>query len=801
MGIRPAFRSLLRQPGFTLLAVLILALGIGANTAIFSVVNGVLLRPLSYPDPDRIVRVQTKWQNKNVGNYLSYPDLQDLRKQGDCFSALSYYYGDGISVVANNRGEYASIAVVMPSFFKALGVLPVRGRVFTEREAEQGRPPEAIVSAAYWNEHFHGQSVASAPTVTLLKQDLRVIGVMPPGFDFPNATGIWVPSWMDPNVPPDRSAGFAFVVARLKPGISLARAQQQIDTIGNSLALQYPGTNKEKRFLLTPLREQMVAHTRDTLKMLLLAVALVLLIACANVSNLFLARGAARTRELAVRVALGANRKQIFLQLGFESVCLALASAAAGLAIGAWCLQGLKHIAPAELPRVTDIRLDPAVLAFTLAVAAAAVFLSTLVPAWQASHVGPNSALAQSGRRGVVGAAPSRIRSALVIGEIAISVVLVIGAALLIRTLVAMGVVDPGFNPAHLLVVSASAPAVSQDDAKRNQARYVDPMLERLAATPGVRSAGAISPAPLSSSSTSFGSYIVEGQTMQDFAVTGPSALFIQASPSYFQTMKIPLVRGRFFTNHDDFNAPSVAIISAALARRSFGAVDPIGRKILCGADDRTMKWMTVVGVVGDVHAENLTERMPEIIYMPVDQHPQPDLQFAIRSEGNPLEMSNAVRKLSSSLDPQVALRITSMETLMHGSVSTARFRAMVLGIFAGLALLLSTAGIYAVMAFSVTQRMAEIGVRMALGAESSDVVSMILGQIARLTLIGLGAGIVLSLFASRLLRSFLFHVPTIDSFSYVAMAGVLIAAAAIAGFVPAWRATRIDPIVALHEE
>lgn len=791
-------RSLWRQPGFTAMAVLMLALGIGANTAMFSVVNAVLLRPLPYPEPDRIVRVQTKWKTGATGDFLSGPDYEDVRKQSSSLAHVAYFFSEEVSASANGRAEYAGAALVTPSFFPIFQVPPSIGRTFTAAEAEHGAPAEAVVSAGYWNAHFAGKTLADGETVSLMRHEFQVIGVMPAGFDYPKGTAIWIPSWMYPEET-ERSAGFAFVLARLKPGVSLSAGRAEIATIAGRLAKEYPDSNKEKGFTLTPLLDHMVAKSRLTLNVLLAAVALVLLIACANVSNLFLARGTARRREIAVRMAIGASRIQIYAQFCMESMYLALVAAVAGVLLGSWGLTGLKAITPADLPRLDQIHLDPIVLAFAAAVSLAAMLLATIAPAWQASLVDPNQALAQSGRHSVVGGMKSPLRSALVIAEVAVSVVLVAGAVLLIRSLSAVAAVNPGFDATHLLLVQASVPSSTQEDARRNDTRYFQPMLDELSRTPGVVTAASVDAAPLNGDSPSWGSYSVQGQSSQ-LNVDGPQAYFVSASSGYFRTLRIPLVAGRPFSRLDGFDAPSVAVIDSALARKSFGSLNPIGRKILCGMDQRTMKWMTIVGIVGDVHIRDLTDAA-DVIYVPMRQHPQSDLQFAVRTRANPMALADVVTRMSFQLNPEAAVRFTSMDRVLSGSLAATRFRAVLLSIFAGLALLLAAAGIYAVVAFSVAQRTAEIGLRMAIGAGRAQILQMVFGQTGRLTAAGLAIGAIASALTSRFVQSLLFQVPRFDVVSYLAMLCVLSVAAAAAGFVPAYRATRIEPLRALRED
>ncbi len=795
-----ALRALIKNPGFVSLAVLILALGIGATTAIFTVVNGVLLRPLVYPEPERIVTVQTQWRSGSHGNYIAAPDFHDLHDQSSAFSNLAYYYTEETSVITNGTARYAGTSAVTPDFFGVFGMAPLRGRLFSADEKEHGAPAEALVTRAFWRERFGAQPFDDRETLSFGDKPFSIIGIMPDGFDFPRGTQIWYPSWVWPENP-ERSAGFAFVVGRLNRGVTLKVAQAQVSAIAQRLAAAYPRSNKNKGFLITPLLDLMVADVRGTLHVLLAAVALVLLIACANVANLLLARGTARLRETGIRLALGASSTRVVGEVAAENALIAIVAGALGVLFAEWGVIALRALAPANLPRLDEIHIDGRVLLFGFVVTIIASLLAGTVPAWRSTRIDPNHALAQSGRRGVVGGAGASIRNALVIAEIALSVVLVVVAGLLIRSFDAMTAVNPGFNPQHLLVAEASVPAANENDSRRDDREYFEPMLQRLSQLPGVVSAAAVRGAPLTTEFTSWGAYIVSPQTIDQFGHGNPQAGFIAVSPSYFKTMQISLLKGRSFDDRDSFEAPSSAIISASLARESFPHMNPIGRKILCGWDKRTMKWMTIVGVAGDVHTHSLTSAPGAQIYMPIEQHPESALQFLVRSSGDPLRLASAIHNLSRSLNSQAALRVNTMENIVGGSVAAARFRTLLLSVFAALAMVLATAGVYSVMAYMVTQGTAEIGVRMAIGAEPHVIERMVLGKVGRLAGAGAILGVIGSVAASRLVASFLFNVKPLDPLTYGLMLVLLAAATILASFLPASRAARIDPIQALREE
>jgi predicted permease len=799
MELRFSLRSLWKSPGFTALAVIVLALGIGANTAIFSVVNAVLLRPLQYRDPDRIVTVRPLYNYVRTSTLLTGPDFHDLQNQNSIFSSMGYYIDDQSTVITGSSAEYRRIAMVTPSFFDVMGAAAAEGRLFSEPDSKND-PAIAVVSEAFWRNHFGGQPVESGQSITAAAKALRIVGVMPEGFGFPNHTDVWIPSWTYPENP-ERSAGFCHGVARLKSGVTLEQAQAQLSGIAKRLEKAYPGSNRGKGVILTPLRNDLVAHVRLTLYVLLGAVGLVLLIACANVANLLLARATSRAREIAIRTALGSSRARIAGQMFIEGIVLALLAGGAGLLIANWGLAVLIAFAPKDVPRLDSVAIDGGVLAFTLGASLLASILFGLAPAWQASRTDPNDALRQGGSRGIFGGASGRVRNILVVAEIALSVVLVVAAGLLIRSFSALNDVDLGFHPERLVTAEFNIPAQNQEQTQAVQRQFFVPLLQQLSSTPGVISAAAVLGLPDSTGFHSNGSYIVQGQTMADFTVSSPQAGFTSASGSYFATMGIPIIQGRAFNERDTENAPSVAIISESLARQSFPQQNPIGRTITCGWTERSMKGMTIVGVAGDVRNSNPTEKPGPEIYMPYLQNPQSNLIFVVRTAGDPASMIQTIRQTAHNLDPQAAMRATTMQSTISESIASQRFRSMLLSIFASLAVCLAMAGIYGVMAYSVTQRTAEVGLRMALGAEPRDIAKLVLGQVMRLTTIGLAAGVVGAVIATRLLRSMLFEVKPGDPATYIGMICLIAAIALLAGYLPARRAARIEPLEALREE
>jgi predicted permease len=484
-----------------------------------------------------------------------------------------------------------------------------------------------------------------------------------------------------------------------------------------------------------------------------------------------------------------------------EGVALALLAGCAGLLLANWGLAALVAFAPKDVPRLGDVSIDRGVLAFTLGASLLASILFGLAPAWQASRIDPNEALRQGGSRGILGGAVGRIRNLLVVAEIALSVVLVVSAGLLIRSFAALNDVDLGFRPEHLVTAEFNVPAQNPEQTQAAQRQFFVPLLRQLSSTPGVISAAAVLGLPDSPGFHSNGNYIVQGQTMADFTVSAPQAGFTSVSAEYFATMGIPVVQGRAFNERDSESAPSVAIVSESLARQSFPHQNPIGRSITCGWTERSMKGMTIVGVTGDVRNSNPAEKPGPEIYMPYLQHPESDLSFVVRTTGDSASMIQTIRQVARDIDPRAAMRATTMQNAISESIASQRFRSMLLSIFAGLAVCLAMAGIYGVMAYAVTQRRAEVGLRMALGAERRDIVQLVLGQVARLTAIGLAAGIVGAVIATRLLRSMLFEVKPADPVTYIGMICLVAGIALLAGYLPAWRAARIEPLEALREE
>ena len=799
MDLKFALRSLRKNPGFTVLAVFVMALGIGANTAVFTVVNTVLLKPLAYREPDRIVKLSSLWRKSGGHGPVSAPDFHDWRHQSSAFDAMAYYAAGEASAITGSNAEYIHTATVTPEFFRVLQVEPVRGRLFTAEEEKPGSGGALLISHAYWQRHFAGNTSALGAHVRMFDKPLTIVGVLPAGFHFPDKTDLWFPANTIFNETEARSAHNYEVIGRLKPDVTLEQAQAQMTAIGTRLEQQYPDSNEGKSVAVIRMRDEMVSNVRLTLYVLLGAVGVVLLIACANTANLLLARATARTREIAIRAAVGASRSRIVRQLITESLVLALVAGSFGLAFAIWGAEVLKALAPADVPRLAETKIDVWVLVFTFGVTVAASLVFGLVPALETSRVDLNEALKQGAARTGLGGRGGRMRAALVVVEVALSVILVASAGLLIRSFHALANVDVGFRPEKVLVMETSVPSSDLESARR-ATRFYKTLLADVAMLPGVAAAGATRTPPGHVSSNG-GYWIDHLPAPEGLSVTAPQAVLSVVAPGTFAALGIPLKGGRDFQNGDTYDAPFVAIINQALARKSFPNQDPIGHSILCGLD--SPKPMKIVGVTGDIRQYGpATQPQPEI-YMPYEQHPEPStaLSVVVRTAAGASAINEALRQKVRERSPDVPVRFTTMEASLAENVAAPRFRTLLLGIFAGLAVCLAMAGIYGVMAYVVSQRSSEIGLRMALGASSGHILRLVLGQSLTLAGIGLALGFAGAIAATRLLTSMLFEVTPTDPFTYAIVALLLGIVALVASYVPARRAINIDPLLALRQE
>ncbi|MDX2179639.1 MAG: ABC transporter permease [Bryobacteraceae bacterium] len=794
MGWTFAIRSLLRNKGFSALAIAILALGIGANAALFAVVYAVLLRPLDFPEPDRLADISSLWLKSGRLGTLSGPDFADIRDSVPAFESMAAYGGMPAGVTAGGAAYPVQIRWVTPGFGRVLGVAPARGRWFTGEEERSGGPPVVVVSAAFARRAFGGDALGA--TVGIDRNAATVVGVMPDGFRFPEGADLWVPHRESPAAE-NRTAHNWRAVARLKPGIGWETARAQLASAMQALARQYPQDYAGKSAAATPLKQRLTGETSATLWVLLAAVSLVLLIACANVANLLLARASVRQREMAIRAAVGASRGHLFRFLLAESAVLSAAAALAGLALAALILRVLPAVAPAGLPRLDEASLDPIVLLFTAGVAVCSTLLFGVLPAWRSANADLNDALKRGGR----GTASSPLPGFLVVGEVALATVLTIGAGLLLRSFSGLLAAELGFESEKALVVEAPVPNAETPEGRAANLRFYDEVRRDLRSVPGVRRVAAVWGMP-GQPRHSNGSYITGGGELSEarFA-NSKQALFNVISPDYFATMGIARLSGRDFEERDTIDRPFVAIVSQALARDAFPGRDPIGQQILCGLD--SPQWMTIVGVVGDSLSRGPGLPPQPELYMPAAQHPGPGqwTSLVVRTEAEPQSLESPIRRIIASRNPEVPVKFSTIEATISDTIATPRFRTVLLGAFSVLALVLAMAGVYGVMAYAVTRRAAEFGIRQALGASRAEILAMVLRQGGTLALAGLVIGVAAAWAASRALSTMLHGVSTADFVTYAGAVVFLALAALAANLVPALRASRIDPAVALRAE
>jgi predicted permease len=795
--LRYALRTLRQNPSFSAIAVLTLALGVGANTAMFSVVNGVLLRPLDYPNASRIVQLNTSYpQRGRQFPRVTGPDVVDIRDTAGTLTDVSFYYGGDIGVQMSDHAEFAGTFFISPDFFTVFGVAPAVGRSFAIDDAQRG----AIVGLPFARRNFGSGAAALGETLRVEGVAYAIVGVLPASFRFPRGSEgqVWLATSPQP-YSMERTAYNFRAVALAKPGVPLEAVNAELQTIGARLQQAFPDANRDKTFVAVPLQEQLVGAVRATLYFLMGAVSLVLLIACANVANLFLARGTARQREMAVRAALGATRTALARQLLAESGVIALAGGTMGLLLALAGTRALTQVAAQQvgLPRVADVQVDWIVCAFAMTASLAASLLFGTSPAWQAAQVDLNEALKQAGR-GLAGSS-TRMRDALVVAQVALSFALAVGAGLLFRSFLALNAVDLGFRTQGILVMYAHAPAHTLDEYLQ-AGRLLERAVEQVRQIPGVASAAAAMGVPTGQYGSN-GAYGIDGQDFRQRRSASAQAIFSLSSPGYFSSMGIPLVRGRDFSPADTYDSAFVAVVSESLARQSFPGRDPIGHTIVCGLD--SPKWMTIVGVVADVRQDSPASSPGATLYMPLLQHPfhGNEVQVVVRTATSPASLIEPARATMYSLDPEIATRFTTLDAMVSNSIATPRLRLLLAGLFAGLALLLAAAGMYGVMSYVTTQRIAEFGVRMALGAAPSNVVALVLGRATQLASLGVALGLAIAFSAARVLNSMLFGLTGTDAATY---AGVLLAVTPIvvlAAAVPAWRAAHADPVVALRAE
>jgi putative ABC transport system permease protein len=807
--MRYGIRMLTKNPGFTIIAVLTLALGIGANTAIFSVVNAELLRPLPFRDSGRLLSVATGNSRMHSSNgSVSYPDFVDWRAQNQVFEKMAAYTEATFTLTGQEKPKHLEGASVSAETFDLLGVSPELGRTFQLQEDEP-QHNVVIISDQFWKQQFGGDPTIIGRTVTVDNSGFTVVGVMPPNFRFPlqkDPQAIWTtlsPAQQTtdnlPGMLQTRGAHFLTCIARLKPGVTLAQAQAAMDVIASSLSKQYPDSNKYMGVHLSWEQERLTHAIRPTLLVMMIAVGLVLLIACVNVANLLLARATTRGREIAIRTAMGAGRFRVVRQLLTESLLLAITAGVLGTALAIWCSDILVRLSPENLPRVTEIHIDGWALAFTASLSLLTGILFGLAPALQSTHSNIVEALKEGSLSTTAGRSRHGLRSSLVIVEMALALILLVSAGLLIRSLIRLQDVNPGFDPHDVMTSSLDLPDAKYSDAKKEE--FFRELIPRLQVLPGVQSAAAVFPLPMSGDEIRT-SFQIEGRPVAK--AEEPHTSIRVVTPNYFSTMRIPLLQGRDFTDRDEEKSTPVLIINEAFARQFFPGENPIGKHveagISTGSSQKPMR--EIVGVVGNVKFQDLTSEWTQESYIPYAQLPFGSVTIVARSAKDPEGLAKPIASAVQSLDKDLpAYAPKTVEQYLNGTIAVPRFNTFLLAIFAGLAMILTAVGLYGVISYTVAQRTHEIGIRMALGAQPGDMLRLVISQGMRLALFGVGLGLVAALALTRFLSSLLFGVSSTDPVSFASVVALLFAVVFLACYIPARRAMRVDPMVALRYE
>ena len=808
--VRYGLRQLRKNPGFTAVAVITLALGIGANTSIFSVVNGVLLRPLQFRDPDRLVRV---WHVPPAASFpgmtrfsVSPANYLDWERQNHVFERMAIYSYRGFTVTSGAKPERVDACAVSAGFFETLGVQAMLGRTLLPDEDQAGRGNVVVLSYRFWQEHFGSNREVVDRNVTIDGHNFLVAGVMPASFRYPDFAQMWTPmAWSDQDRAVRGEHHYA-VVARLRPGIDLKAAQAEMNTISSRLEQLYPADDKGWGAVVVPMHEDLVSDVRPAMLVLLGAVACVLLIACVNVANLILAKAFSRQKEIAIRTALGASAGRVLRQVLTESVILSLAGGALGLAYAPFGVRLIVAFLADKLPGSIEVGIDTKVLLFTAAISLLTGILSGVLPALRLAGKNVSQALKQGLGRTDSDAAGQSTRSVLVVAEVALSLVLLIGAGLMVRSFQRLHGVNPGFNPHHVLTATV---AITQTKfpSPAQQVQFYEQILQRVRTLPAVESAGVIDDLPLN----------MDG-SHQPVAIDGRPVVAMSEQPEvdvrlistgYLRTLRIPVLRGRDFNEGDVAGRPGAILISDSMARSFWPGEDAVGKRLtLTFFPDRVRE---VVGVVGDVKLDGLDQTRPAVVlYVPLDQISPAvpggwssfPMSLVVRTATNPAGLASAVANAVQQVDPTVPLRdVFSMEDVVATSVSQQRFNMLLLGTFAGLALVLAAIGIYSVLSYNVKRRVNEIGIRLALGARLSDVLRMVVYEGMKSTLFGLAIGMVVALALGRVMSSLVFEVRPSDPLTFVAVAALLAMVALLASVIPAYRATRVDPMAALRDE
>jgi putative ABC transport system permease protein len=810
--LRYGFRQLRRSPGFTAVAVITLALGIGATTAIFSVVYSVLLRPLSYEKPDQIARL---WEVNAAGHQVNFtdPNFEDIRSQNHSLEGLAQYRSVVESVSGTSEATRTMVAAVSRDFFSIMRRNPVLGRGFAPEDQHFGAAPVALVSYEYWRQHLDAAANLSSIKLTIENQPVAVIGVLPRGFRFPDESEIWLPRELYERLP-SRTAHNWQVVGRLREGIPIEKAHAELAVIVRQIKQQYGQDVDMTDVSVVRLQDAMTGNMRPALMVLLAAVGLLLLIACANVTNLLFSKAVARERELAIRGALGASRGQLVMQFVVEALLLSLAGGAVGVLAARWGVVALLRLAPPELANLSEVSIHVPVLLVALGISLTLAVALGVLSALRATSTDVRPALAEHGGSKAGSRNAQRLGRSIVAGQLAITLVLLTGAGLLGRSLLRVLSIDPGFRTEHVVTMDLALSFAEKDAEKTHRIQFLNELFTKMSAIPGVTDVGGTGRLPFTPQ-LSDGTYVIMApgdrppsaigeleKWFHNAARTG-YANYRPVSEGYFSTIEIPLLRGRLFDDHDSMDAPHVVVISQSLAHEKWPDQDPLGQTLEFGNMDGDLRPLTIVGVVGDVREDSLETPPSPTIYMNYRQRPQATYHFTVlmRTGADPSTVIASARAIVHKLDPSVPPTFGTFTEVLASSLKSRRFNLLLVGAFGGTALLLAVAGLYGVMAYAVTRRTGEFGVRMALGASSGNIQGIVLKQGLMVATTGVVVGIVGALALTRVLRSLLFGLSATDPVTFAGVAALLIFVALLACYIPARRATKVDPMVALRYE